>query len=78
MTKSRPEAIQDHPPSDKAVYLTLEYNDEPLSRRDLVRETMLSRATIQYALERLVDDELVTMRPDPTDARRHLYCRTKS
>lgn len=62
----------DLPPSAKLVYAALTH-DPPFTLQELVEETQLSRRTARYALERLVDHDLVDKRPSLQDARQHRF-----
>lgn len=64
--------IENHSPSDKLVYKTLEY-EGPLTQKKLVEQTRLSARTVRKALSELEDKQLVEERIHASDARQRLY-----
>lgn len=68
-----PDAVADHPPSDKFVLFAIKTTDGWLSRQDLRRATMLDGGTLYKALSRLLDDGIIERTTDPEDMRRYLY-----
>jgi DNA-binding MarR family transcriptional regulator len=66
-------ALDPLPPSAKLVHYHLEQVEAPQTQPDIADATHLSERTARYALDRLEDADLVTSRPDVTDARRYVY-----
>lgn len=66
------EILEDVPPSAKLVYRVLEHEGE-LTQKEIVTESRLEPRTARYAISRLEEDDLITSRPSPTDARQTLY-----
>jgi len=67
-----PDELLDEPPSVKFVYAVLE-NDGPLSRPELVEETLLPERTVGRATNRLLDAGLIDSTADPRDSHRRIY-----
>lgn len=66
------DAVADLPPSAKLVAKVLEYNDT-LTQSELAEETLLPPRTVRYALTRLEERNVVTVRFSFSDARKRLY-----
>ena len=72
MVPSRPDRLEDLPPSAKLVYKVLEYHGS-LTQKEIVEESMLSPRTVRYALERLEDNRVIEEDIYFADARQNLY-----
>lgn len=59
MTPVTTDAVADLPPSCKLVWYVLDGVDEPLTRAEIVDETLLKERTADYALRRLVESDVV-------------------
>jgi len=70
-TESR-ERLRELPPSAKLAAKVLEL-DGPLPLEAVAEESLLPDRTARYALNRLSEADIVTVRHDPRDARRRLY-----
>ena len=66
------ERLRDLPPSAKLVAKVLE-TDAPLSQGQLVDASLLPDRTVQYALNRLEESDLVGSRYSYRDARKQVY-----
>ena len=64
--------LQELPPSAKLVSKVLE-TDSPLSQGQLAEESLLPDRTVQYALNRLEEEDLVNSRYSFQDARKQVY-----
>jgi transcription initiation factor IIE alpha subunit len=60
------------PPSAKLVLKTLE-SGSLLTQKDIVKKTYLPARTVRYAISRLRDENLLTVRFYFQDARQSLY-----
>lgn len=58
-------------PSDKLVLASIEVGED--SRAEIAELTLLSERTLDNALRRLRDADLVRRRADPRDGRRTIY-----
>ncbi len=73
VTKSdRRERLRDLPPSAKLVAKVLQV-EGTMSLDEVADESLLPDRTARYALNRLTDADVVSVRHDPYDARRRLY-----
>ncbi|QCC60737.1 MarR family winged helix-turn-helix transcriptional regulator [Natrinema thermotolerans] len=73
MPKQLPKEIADESAAVRLVYKTLEAEDAPLSQRDIVDATALTRRTIREAVPTLEDAGLVSSYNHPSDQRRRIY-----
>jgi DNA-binding MarR family transcriptional regulator len=64
--------VRELPPSCKLVWYVLNQETEA-TQQALVEATGMSPRTVRYAVDRLHDEELVTVRPYPQDARQCVY-----
>lgn len=71
--------LEDLPPGPTLVHRVLQEEEEEaeLTQQEIIDETMLNPRTVRWALERLVDEDLVESRPNPRDARQDLYSVTE-
>ncbi|MFB6162694.1 MAG: MarR family transcriptional regulator [Halococcoides sp.] len=70
--QSARDRLRDLPPSAKLVAKVLDA-DGPLSKAELVEQSLLPDRTVRYALDRLEDIEMVESRRDVRDARRQVF-----
>lgn len=72
-----PEVLDDLPPSAKACYAIIYYEQEPLTQQDLADATGLTQRTVRYALDGLCGTaELVESSTKLSDARKDVYTLT--
>lgn len=64
--------IEDLPPSSKLVFKMLQYNGE-MKMAELIEETLLCERTTHFAVNRLIDAEVIDERPCLQDARQEIY-----
>lgn len=67
-----PEALADHPPSAELVY-RLVARHEPVTLATLEAHSHRPGRTLRFALERLLEADLVVKRPNVRDARQYLF-----
>ena len=72
LSTERRERLRDLPPSAKLAAKVLEL-EGPLPLEAVAEESLLPDRTARYALNRLAEAGIVTVRHDPRDARRRLY-----
>ena len=70
--KIEDDTVEDLPPSAKLVYLILQETG-PCTQAEVIDRTTLSGRTVRYAVDRLVNADVVTKRPYLGDARQSLY-----
>lgn len=70
--RERFEQLVDLSPSAKYVYTILK-NNGTLTQDEIIRQTLLPRRTVQYALDTLKDEDLVEKEIDANDARCRKY-----
>ena len=68
--------LTDLPPSAKFILWVLDYQG-PLTRRDIMAETGLSRPTVERSLAQLDESDLIETARDPADPRAQLYSPSK-
>jgi len=61
------------PPAPTAVYQALRTGDGEMTRQEIADATMLKERTVEDALGRLRDADLVASRPSGDDARKRLH-----
>ncbi|WP_248908132.1 MarR family transcriptional regulator [Halocatena marina] len=65
-------AVRDLPPSCKLIWFVLDREGE-VTQQALIEATEMSPRTVRYALNRLRENGLVSVRPYPMDARQCVY-----
>lgn len=74
-----PEILDDLPPSAKACFAIIYYEDAALTQQELADATGLTQRTVRYALEGLCETaELVESSTKLSDARKDLYTLAES
>lgn len=68
----RYELLLDQPPSAKFVYKVLEHGG-PLTRSEIIDETLLPGRTATYAISRLRDHSLVELKVNPGNPQKKSY-----
>jgi len=66
------ERLRELPPSAKLVAKVLQV-EGTMSLEEVAEESLLPDRTARYALNRLTDADVVSVRHDPYDARKRLY-----
>lgn len=67
------EKVMELSPSTKLVYKIFKDQSRPLSKPDLIEETLLPQRTLEYALGRLDEEDLLEQRRRLDDPRSHEY-----
>lgn len=72
ITESEREKVEDQPPSAKLVFTVLKQKGD-LTQKQIIEESMLSERTVRFALQRLMEINLVRKGLCISDARQNLY-----
>lgn len=67
-----PEVIKDMPPSAKLVYKALVYEGE-MTQKEIIAETYLPARTVRYAIDILLEKNMISLKPNLNDVRQTVY-----
>jgi DNA-binding MarR family transcriptional regulator len=72
MSDTGEQKLGDLPPSAKLVFWVID-QEEPVTQKRIVEETLLPKRTVRYGIDRLIDINIITKQRNPYDARQLLY-----